>query len=57
MTVQEEEMNKYRIEKALHEIIRDIPDAERIATRFERGLLTLEDCLEEIAFIIKKEKQ
>lgn len=47
---------KYRIEKTLHEIIRDLPEAQKISTGYDRGLLTLDSALAEIAAIIRAER-
>lgn len=49
----------YEIEKVLHEIIRDLPDARKAADGFKRGLYTFDDALRAIAaaYRIEKEKQ
>lgn len=49
--------NKYRIEKVLHELIRDLPEVRRTSERFDHGMLTVEDALEEIAYHVKQYKQ
>ena len=49
-------MNKYRIEKVLHELIRDLPEVRKISCNYENGFLTLEDALEEIAEAVRKER-
>jgi len=41
-------MNKFGIEKTLHEIIRDIPDAYRANRNYERGFITFEECMKTI---------
>lgn len=46
--------NKYRIEKVLHEWIRDLPEVRKVARNYEQGLLRPEDALEEIAYQIKQ---
>lgn len=48
---------KYRIEKILHEAIRDLPDASKANRAYERGYITLEDALKEIASTIKQERE
>lgn len=45
--------NKYRIEKVLHEWIKDIPEVKKVAIMYENGFCTPEDALEEIAYQIK----
>lgn len=47
---------KYRIEKVLHEIIRDLPEVQKISTGYDRGILTLDSALAEIAAIIRAER-
>lgn len=49
--------NKYQIEKVLHEIIRDMPEARRTADNFKHGYITFEEALEEIAYVVRKEKE
>ena len=48
---------KFRIEKILHEVIRDLPEAATINSRLDRGYITTAEALEELARIIRKEKQ
>lgn len=36
---------KFQIEKFLHEIIRDLPDAYDANTAFEYGMTTADECL------------
>ena len=45
------------VEKRLHEIIRDLPDARHINTALEKGLITLDEALLCIANIIKAERE
>ena len=45
------------IEKTLHEIIRDLPEAKQVSDMYARGLLTPEDTLTEIANVIKTERR
>ena len=47
---------KFQIEKFLHEIIRDLPDAYRINRNYERGFITADECLEEIIDAYRNEK-
>lgn len=47
---------KYSIEKTLHEIIRDLPEAQKISTGYERGLLAIDSALAEIAAVIRAER-
>lgn len=49
-------LNKYRIEKVLHELIRDLPEVRKSAWNYEHGFLTFEDALEEIAKAVRKVK-
>lgn len=49
--------NKYQIEKVLHEIIRDMPEARRAADQFKHGYITFDDALNEIAHIYRKERE
>ena len=48
---------KFVVEKRIHEIIRDLPDARHINTALERGLITLDDTLVSIASIIKQDRE
>lgn len=50
------EPNKFRIEKVLHKYIRDLPEARKISNSFERGLLSIDSALTEIAEIIREER-
>ena len=45
-------LNKYQIEKVLHEYIRELPQVRKFAKDYENGLLTFESALAEIAFYI-----
>ena len=47
---------KYSIEKALHEVIRDLPAAQRTERLLDRGYITLEEALENIAQTIREER-
>lgn len=49
--------NKYKIEKVLHELIRDLPEVRRMSEKFQYGYLSIEDALEEIAYVIRQERQ
>lgn len=48
---------KYSIEKVLHEIIRDLPEAAKAERQFERGYILPEDALTAIAQAIKEERE
>ena len=48
---------KFATEKALHEIIRDLPNAKTWDSCFRRGLMTLDEALSAIADEIKKERE
>lgn len=48
-------MKKYRIEKVLHEVIRDLPSASKANRAYELGFLTLDEALKEIADAIRQE--
>lgn len=50
-------MNKYRMEKMLHEIIRDLPEAAKVESCLDRGYITIEDALTVVARIIRAEKE
>ena len=52
----EKNQNKYKIEKVLHELIRDLPEVRRMSEKFEYGYLTIEAALEEIAYIVRHER-
>lgn len=47
---------KFKIEKVLHEYIRDLPEVRRMADKYKYGYLTFEDALEEIAYVIRQER-
>lgn len=47
---------KFKIEKQIHEVIRDIPEAAKINESLERGLITLDEALLKLILIIKKER-
>lgn len=48
---------KYKIEKVLHEIIRDLPDAMDAERLFNRGYILPEEALEKIALAMKEERE
>ena len=48
---------KYEIEKVLHEIIRDLPEAATTAKAYERGVITFDEALCDIARAYRKEIQ
>jgi len=48
-------MNKFDIEKVLHEIIRDLPAAEKASRLFDNGYITFDDALRTIADIYREE--
>ena len=48
-------MNKYRLEKVLHELIRDLPKVLAINTEFERGFITKEEAFKSVSDAIKNE--
>lgn len=47
---------KFATEKRLHEIIRDLPEAAKVNKALERGVITLDEALSQIALIIKAER-
>ena len=47
---------KYQTEKALHEIIRDIPAAETAERLYKAGMITIEDALSQIALAVRLER-
>ena len=49
--------NKYRLEKVLHELIKDLPEVERVNRLFESGFITSEDAYQAISEIIRQEKE
>ena len=46
---------KFELEKALHEIIRDLPEAEKINRNFKRGTITTAEAFREIWEAIQAE--
>ena len=48
---------KYEIEKVLHEIIRDLPEAATTAKAYKRGVITFDEALYDIARAYRKEMQ
>jgi len=48
--------NKYKIEKVLHELIRDNPDIRKMAEAYDRGLLDTDGALGHISCLILTEK-
>lgn len=48
---------KYEIEKVLHEIIRDLPAAQKAEKMFAMGYLTADDTLDMIAKAFRTEKE
>lgn len=48
---------KYRIEKILHELIRDVPEIEKANKQFEKGFLTLDDFFGEVVRIYRAEME
>lgn len=50
-------MQKYEIEKVIHRIIRDIPEAAKANRAYERGLCPTEELLTIIAEEIRKERE
>ena len=47
---------KYRLEKVLHELIRDLPEVEKINTSFERGYICIDECFYLIDKAIREER-
>lgn len=47
---------KFKTEKALHEIIRDLPTARQASDAYDRGMITIEDALSQIALAIRLER-
>lgn len=47
---------KYKTEKALHEIIRDLQTARQASDAYGRGMITIEDALSRIALAIRLER-
>ena len=52
----ENDMTKFSIEKTLHEIIRDLPSAERVERGYHIGILTFDEALMMIADAYRKER-
>ena len=48
---------KFKTEKMLHEIIKDLPEAAKIERLLERGYITIEEALQSISEAIKAEKE
>lgn len=48
---------KTRIEKVLHEYLRDLPEAKLVADLYERGVITFDDAMTEIIRVIRKENR
>ena len=48
---------KYKSEKMLHEVIRDLPRAAKLEAYLDRGMITIEEALSGIAEAIREEKQ
>ena len=48
---------KFELEKVLHEIMRDVPEAAAIDRKFKNGFLTNDDAFQTIAEIIRAEKE
>lgn len=48
---------KFELEKVLHEIIRDLPEAAKIERRYKNGFCTSFDAFQEIADAIRAEKE
>ena len=48
---------KYEIEKVLHEIIRDLPEAATTAKAYKRGVITFDEALLSIAITYRREMQ
>ena len=47
---------KFKTDKILHEVIRDLPAAQRTERLLDRGHITIEEALENIAQTIREEK-
>lgn len=48
---------KFKTEKILHEVIRDLPEAANIENMLYRGFITIEEALEAMAQVIREEKE
>lgn len=51
------QQKKYKVEKILHELIRDIPEIEKANRNFERGFLTLDDFFAEVVRAYRAEME
>lgn len=51
------DMTKFSTEKVLHEIIRDLPDAARAELNYNKGLITFDEALRQIADAYRKERE
>ena len=47
--------NKYRLEKVLHELIRDLPTLRVLNNIFEKGYITADEAFRQAAEIIQEE--
>ena len=48
--------NKFKAEKVLHEIIRDLPEVKKYNDMLEHGLITFDDFLLNMITIVKVER-
>ena len=48
---------KFTTEKILHELIRDLPEVERANRNYERGLITFDSFLENVARAYREERE
>lgn len=48
---------KYRLEKVLHELIRDLPEVAKYNSQFEKGIANTADTFQAIADAIRAEKE
>lgn len=48
---------KFRLEKVLHELIRDLPEVEKINAAFDGGMITNAEAFVAIAEAITREKK
>lgn len=48
--------NKYRLEKVLHELIRDLPEVRKINDSFEKGYICIDECFSLIDKAINAER-
>ena len=51
------QQKKYKVEKILHELIRDLPEAAKANDRFEKGFLTLDDFFAEVVRAYRAEME